>query len=500
MAGDREPTTKKKDSKNPAKDLYNRAQESLVACLLASKQDVSEVFEIVGPDDFEEPKFELIYSAAMELSRQSEAIDAYTVGKVLESRGELATVDGLRGLQQLILEGHELGLEAPIKMYAKILKEYASKERVRKLIEEYEEVFQGDSGQSAADGLSELQARLNEQLYKISNDSNVAEISDEANGYEELLDKRKQISEENAELADGLQGIPSLLPSLNKYTTGWKPGQLITIAAKTGVGKSVFAINAAVAAIQANKSVMFFSLEMSVEEINDRIFSSISSIPMNDLKQGKLDDGQREVLKEAISELKHSKLTIDPDPKQTIDSIRAKALKKAQSPEGLDFIIIDYLNLITPTGRFGSRQEAVADMARNLKLISKVFEVPVMILTQMNRAETDNEDGIPTIDNIRESAATGQDSDVVIILHRKKAMDEDIPPTYVVLAKQRNGEADKIIKCHSHLECSVFREMVVKKDLDAYSDEEMDSFDEELESQIGDMDDELGEEDWDEFD
>lgn len=486
------------DGAKHSRKLYKEAQESLVACLLASHRDTVEVFELLSPDDFQEPKYELIYNAAMEISRQSEVVDAYTVASYLEANGELATVDGLEGLEQLTLTGKQRGMEAPIRVYAKILREIAAKRRAQDLIETYKDRFEGDSGSTAADSLTELQADLNNEIYKISNESTMSEISDVVDTYQELLDKRKKISEENSQIGDGLQGIPTSLPSLNRYTTGWKPSQMITVAAETGVGKSVFAINSAVAAMTAGKSVLFFSLEMSVEEINDRIISGISSIPMNDLKQGVLDSTNEDTLKAAIASLSSAKLTVDADAKQTVDGIRAKALKKAQSPEGLDFIVIDYLQLITPTGKFSSRQEAVADISRNMKLLSKQLEVPVMVLAQMNRSSEDSEDGLPTLKGIRESGAIAQDSDVVVLLHRNKSQDEDIPPTYVILAKQRNGEADKTIKCHSHLECSMFQEIIVKRD-QTYSEEEIAALDDDMSDDLEELED-LGMDDWDSFD
>jgi replicative DNA helicase len=487
------------DGEKLSKKLYDEAQEALVASLLASRKDNSEVFEILSPDDFAEPKFEKIYTAALELSRQSEKVDAFAVANYLETRGELATVDGLQGLQQLTTIGKSRGMEAPIKVLARILRETSAKRQVKQTLDEFTTKFQGDSGQTAADGLSELQSVLNDQLYRLSNESTLAEISDVSNSYRDLLEERKRISEENAEIGDGLQGIPTSLPSLNRYTTGWKAGQMITVAAETGVGKSVFAINSAVAAMQAGKSVLFFSLEMSVEEINDRIVASVSSIPMNDLKQGILEDSNQRILDESIADLSKAKLTIDFDAKQTIDGIRAKALKKAQSEEGLDFIVIDYLQLITPTGRFSSRQEAVADISRNMKLLAKQLGVPIMVLAQMNRSKDESsEDGMPKLSGIRESGAIAQDSDVVILLHRNKSSDEDIPPTYVILAKQRNGEADKIVKCHSHLECSMFQEIIINREFQSYSEDEVAAMSDEIEEDLEELDD-LGMDDWDEF-
>lgn len=225
---------------------------------------------------------------------------------------------------------------------------------------------------------------------------------------------------------------------------------------------SVMAINCATAAAAANNTVMFFSLEMSNEQIIDRVISSTTGIPLTKLKTGMLTDENRQVLSEQLKAMQDMRIIIDTEPKITVDGIRARALKQAQSPEGLDFLIVDYLGLVTPSGRFTSRQEAVADMSRNMKLLAKQLGIPIMVLVQMNRKE---EEGLPSLDNIRESGAIGHDSDVVVLMHRDKSTDSVIPHTQMVLAKNRDGQSDKIVRCHSILECSVFREVARASDV-----------------------------------
>lgn len=233
---------------------------------------------------------------------------------------------------------------------------------------------------------------------------------------------------------------------------------MITIGARTGIGKSVFAVNCAVAAAQANATVMLFSLEMSQDQITDRIVSSTTGIPLSTLKTGELSAEQMNMLDN--DEIARMRIIVDTEPKLTVDMIRARALKQAQSPQGLDFVVVDYLQLITPVGRFSSRQEAVADISRNMKLLAKQLGVPVMVLVQLNRnAGKDEENPLPELEHIRESGAIGQDSDVVLLLHRDKPLDSVVPHTLVIVAKNRDGEASRIIRCHSDLECSVFHEV-----------------------------------------
>lgn len=461
---------------NDARELYKLAQRRLIASLVFNGEGATRVFEIITVDDVEEPALNLIITAIVELVREDTAISVFTVAKQLESVGTLAQAGGLSELYALRNEGRKYLLECPVEIYADVVKESSARNSVSRIVSETSESLKADSGTEVAAVVSTLQSQLNEQLYRLSDDSTSSELSEAIADYLNLIEERKVVSEENAKDANGLQGVPMMIPTLNKITTGLLPGQLITVGARTGVGKSVFAINSAVAACEANKSVQFFSLEMSEVEIQDRIIASMSGIPMNDLKQGKVSDEDRETLRETSERVSHMKLLIETEPKITVDAIRAKALRRAQSPQGLDLIIIDYLQLITPVGNFSSRQEIVADLSRNMKLLSKQLGVPIIILVQLNREKSDgDENALPKLDQIRESGAIAQDSDIVILLHRDKSEDGEIPHTLIVLAKHRNGEAGAVVRCHSNLECSLFREVVRAKDKPRMTEEEMDS-------------------------
>ena len=459
-------------AKEKVDDLYKQVQRRLVGSLLYDPSSANRVLEIVTPEDFEEPALELIFSAFLALARRNETPSAVAVAHELEGEGNLQKAGGPAELYLLRDEGRGYLLEATPELYASMVKESSAKSKVTGVIVGARDVFKNDSGVAAADGIAELQNSLNEQLYKLSDESASTDLASDFTDYLDLLDRRREVAEENEGVSAGLQGIPSLLPSINHYTTGWLPGQLITVGARTGVGKSVFAVNSAVAAAQAGKSVQFFSLEMESDELQDRIISSTTGIPLNRLKQGNLEDADRTILKEVTPEIQAMKLKIETEARVTVDSIRAKALRQAQSEAGLDFIIIDYLQLITPVGRFSSRQEAVADISRNVKLLAKQLKVPIMVLVQVNREAKDDENPVPKLHQIRESGAIAQDSDIVILLHRDESLDDTIPHTLVLLEKNRNGEAQKTIRCHSNLECSLFREVTKARDLERVSDAE----------------------------
>lgn len=746
--------------------LYEQAQRRLVASLVYNSENANSVFEIATPEDVVEPSLELIYNAMAELNRTNVPINAISVGKELETTGNLEKAGGISELYLLHSEGERYSLESPIELYARIVRDTSAKARVTEILKESAQNFTDDSGMSVVDGVSMLQSLLNDSLMGLADESTVTEIKEQVESYEELLETRRQITEENSGKADGLQGIPSMLPTLNEYTHGWGPSQMITCGARTGVGKalaidtliltengwkkmedinvgdyvygrdgkltkvtnatpvqygrktyriffntgdtivadadhlwlvnshearmgeaeeqvltteeikqsinyedsqgnvvsnysivltsplsnkevkfdvnpydfaktlvkgsieedylvfeqtldspmeallrgylrgserqreefvagilsdnenelpyidfadyelaksvrsifnslgyltfleydqdnnsyqlsfyspkefsnqgkhsiyishieevesvpvkcievdnedhtylageslipthnSVFAVNSAVAAAQAGKSVLFFTLEMSNAEIDDRIIASISGVSMSKLKNGNITDEERAKVREALEELKRMKITVDSDPRVTVDTIRARATRQAQSPDGLDLIIIDYLQLITPVGKFSSRQEAVASMSRNMKLLAKTLEVPVIVLVQLNRGKDDEEDKLPTIDNIRESGSIGMDSDIVILLHRDANFDDTTPHTLFLLEKNRNGENKKIIRCHSNLATSLFREVRKEKDVaeERLSDEDLSELEDDLDlSDFGIDDDDL---------
>jgi len=453
-------------------DRYQQVQRRLIATLLYDGSKVNRVLEIVTPDDIQEPTLELIFQSIVNIARKDEQVTPETIAMNLEELGNLAKSGGTKELYALREEGRKYILEAPPNIYAKLVKTFSTRKKVQNILSEAGTVVKDDSGVSVNEAVSDILSELNSILYSLSDDATTVQFNNYLGEYFSLIEERKRLSELNAQVSNGLQGIPSLLPSLNGYTTGWLPGQLITIGARTGIGKSIFAVNSATAAASAGKSVMFFSLEMSEVEITDRIISSMTGISLSKIKKGDLSDEDKEILKIKTEDFSKMKILMDTEPKVTIDSIRAKALRQAQTPEGLDLVIVDYLQLITPVGRFSSRQEAVADMSRNMKLLAKQLQVPIMILVQLNRESKDDENAIPTLDQIRESGAIAQDSDIVILLHRDRSLDDSTPHTLVIIAKNRGGEANKIIRCHSNLETSLFREVLKSKDVQRLTDDD----------------------------
>jgi len=475
---------------NNESDLYKKSQRMLIASLIYNGSDATRVFELITPEDFQEPSFQLIADAIVELIRTDIKITAISIATELENRGQLAAVGGTSELYVLNNEGRKYLRENSITLYASVVKETSAKAKILNEIKESAKSLKPDSGISAAETLASLQSNLNEQLYRLSDDSTVTQIAEIIPEYFDLLEKRKITAEENAKNGGGLQGIPSLIPTINKITTGWLPAQLITIGARTGIGKSVFAVNSAVAAAEANKSVLFFSLEMKNEEIHDRILSSMSGVELSKIKEGDISAEDKKKLEEASERASKMKIMIETEPELTAEGIRAKALRRAQSPEGLDIIILDYLQLLKVSKKSNNRQEEVANFSRTMKLLAKSLDVPIMVLVQLQREKDDEENSLPQIHQIRESGAIAMDSDIVILIHRDKTIDGEIPDTLLIVAKHRNGRQGDIIRCSSNLEYSLFREIKRAKDAETITDDDLESLmDDDLEIDESDLND-----------
>lgn len=449
-----------------SEQLYLEAQRRMVASLLVSGSagvnivDVVNALQAVDANDFDDPALKLVFAAVSDLSKSDETISVFNVCSNLERAGNLERVGGKTAVQNLSYEGEDYLVESSLSRYARYLKEHSVKNKCSEVIKNSLKDFKADSGVLAKDVIASLQSALNEKLYVLSDETTISDMSDLKDEIFDKLEEREKVRLENLENAGGLQGIPTLLPTLDKQTSGFTGGQMIVVGAGTGVGKSAFAINCALAAGQANKSVMLFSLEMSKDEIQNRLISSSTMIPVNALKQG--DVRNKDLLASGVDDLSNMKIVIDTEPNVTLDAIRAKALKQAQSRDGLDMIVIDYLQLIKPTSDV-PRQQQIAEISRETKLLAKGLDIPIMVLSQLNRPR-DGEEGLPDRNRLRESGAIANDADIILLLHREETHGDSIEDTLLIVDKNRNGPAGKIIRCHSDLACALFREKANSKE------------------------------------
>lgn len=427
------------------KKIYKTYQEGLIKSLIADPDDLSEVVRLVNEDDFGDDNYKLVYSAMLQLERIQEPISLPGIVKQIITDAPDAHVDP-NWILSLDNDLTKWTIKAPTTTWAKLLKQESSRIRVKNIVRDaYSEADEDDP-------LNLIQ-NVKDDLEKVALDNVVDD-----NTRDQDLDN--YIEHVNSRLDENNRVIPSLYPSVDKYTIGWLPGQMITVGARTSVGKTIFAGNCAVAAAAAGKSVLMFSLEMGKDELLDRLVSSISMVDLATLRNKKLEGADAENFNSAIETLRNYKIDIDETANVTVDYIRSKATKKARSEEGLDMIIVDYLQLINnPNRRNGSRQESVAEISREMKILAKQLGVPIMVLVQLNRENKDDPpDALPKLSDIRESGAIAQDSDIVILLHRKLDDDSVDPKAAFIIAKNRNGAVGKIIWVRAKMQYATFED------------------------------------------
>lgn len=427
-------------TKNNDKDY----QEGLIKAIVAKPDSLVDVVRIVNENDFSDPNYKLVYSAMLDLSRSERPI---TLPGILNSIIENAPEANIDGNFILSLDSDlaKWTVKAPAETWAKLVKRSSSTRRVKKIAKQV--LDDSDSSEPL-----DLIQKTQDELTQVSLDN----IIDDEKSHEEDIDNYLKFVNERLKTPDRI--IPSGFPTVDKYTMGWLPQQMITIGARTSVGKTIFAGNCVVSAAAAGKSILYFSLEMSKDELYDRLVSSLSLVSLSKIKQEKLEGEDADNFNTAIQSLRNYKINIDDTANVNVDYIRSKALKKAQSVEGLDMIVIDYLQLIeSPAKRNYTRQEAVADISRSIKLLAKQLNIPIMILVQLKRENTDEApDALPKLSDIRESGAIAQDSDVVVLLHRKLDEDSVRPKALFIIAKNRNGQTGKKISVDANLQYASF--------------------------------------------
>lgn len=428
---------------------YGNVQKYLVQALFHEQSIIPKVSSFVSIDDFIDENYKIIYSALLSLNNNSE-----------EEKIQLSEI-----YNWVIENNHVVNPEVWINLskptdespsvLAEILKRLSAQNKAKIYLTESANMLSTDTS-NTLEILSETSTNLNNLA------STLIVKKDEKTLQENLDELYEYVIQEQEEEID-------TIPLYNKCMSdvlnqGWRQEQMIVIGARTGVGKSVFAVDSTVAACNSDRSVLFFSLEMSKKEVYQRLLSVQSDVILNKLKPGKeKTEEEKNRIKEAVDQMKEWKLEIDDQPGQTVETIKAKAKLKAMSPEGLDMIIIDYLQLIKPSNSYGkNRQDQVAEISREIKILAKTLKVPVMVLVQLKRAnktKEETEDELPTLDEIRESGAIAQDADVVILIHRKKKEDDADPKATFIIDKNRAGSAPRIFKVRCVLEKSAFRDL-----------------------------------------
>ena len=406
------------------------AEQAVIGSMLIDQEAITVASEIVNPDDFYNKQYGILYEAMLELNNESKQVDIVTLQDRLKEKDVPADVCNLEYMRDIIAA---VPTSANIRYYAGIV---AEKSTLRKLIK-----LTGEIENNCYDGKENLEYILDDTEKRVFELVQKRNTDDFMPIDQVVLDAVARI--EAAYRAGGsVTGIPTGFIDLDYMTSGLHPSELILIAARPAMGKTAFVLNIAQhMAFKQNKSVAIFSLEMGKEQLINRLFALEGNIEAGHLRNGKLDDSGWEKLADAASIIGDSKLIIDDTPGITVQNLRSKC-RKYKLEKGLDIIIIDYLQLMSGSGRTESRQQEISEISRSLKLLARELEVPVVALSQLSRAVEQRPDKRPMMSDLRESGAIEQDADIIMFIYRDDYYNPDTERkniSEIIIGKQRSG-------------------------------------------------------------
>ncbi len=408
----------------------------LGAMLLQPDTTVSNALSLLTPDAFYQEKHRLILEAISALFARKDAIDIVTVAEEMRRRGTLESAGSVYYLTQLT---SDLVAPAHIEYHCRILLEKALK---RQLIEENTEIIR-NCYLDTTDAFEVIDQAEN-KLFQLS-EKHIKRSYVELNAIvKPLLDDIWRISQTHT----GVTGVPSGYELLDIKTGGWQPSDLIILAARPSMGKTALALSMGRnAAIDYDMAVGVFSLEMSKEQLALRLLCAEARVNMQLVRTGRIRESDYGKLATFVGKLERAKMYIDDTPGISILEVRAKARRMVHEL-GVRLLIVDYLQLMTAPSVRESREREIATISRSLKGLAKDLNVPIIALSQLNRAVESRTGGKPMLADLRESGSIEQDADVVIFVHRNKDGDnvppEELNKAYIIIGKQRNGEIGEV--------------------------------------------------------
>lgn len=406
------------------------AEQSVIGSMIMDREAIVVASELITGEDFYNKQYGILFETMVELNDAGSPVDLVTLQNKLKEKDVPPEVSSLELIRDLITA---VPTSANIKYYANIVAEKATLRRLIRLNEEIANTCYAEK-ESLEYILEDTEKRLFQLVQKRTTDDfvPVRQIVMNAMDKIELAAKNK----------GSVTGIPTGFIDLDYRTAGMQPSDLILVAARPSMGKTAFELNLAqYMAFKKNMTVALFSLEMSKEQLVNRMFSLESNVDAQKLRTGQLNDQEWERLIESAGTIGKSKLIIDDTPGISIAELRSKC-RKYKLEHDLNIIMIDYLQLMSGSGRSESRQQEISDISRSLKALARELNVPVIALSQLSRAVEQRPDHRPMLSDLRESGAIEQDADVVMFLYRDDYYNHDSPDkgiSEVIIAKQRNG-------------------------------------------------------------
>ncbi len=410
------------------------AEESVLGAVLMSGDAANIALERLHAEDFYSPAHQQIFEAVQQLFDANQPIDAITVSEVLRRDGTLERIGGVGFLTRLL---DTVPAASNVEYYAGIVEEHALRRRLMRVGGEI-----GSLATRMTEPIADVVDKAEQAVFAVSE----RRVGDGLAPIDPLLGPAIEKAEELQRTGSEVTGIPTGYRDLDRKLAGLHPTNLIVIAARPGMGKTALALNIAQNVALQGLSVAIFSLEMSREEVVSRMLCAQGRIDSQRLRTGRLSEADFTKLSNAASALYKKPIFVDDSPGLTVTEIRAKARRLRRRP-GLDLVVVDYLQLMHGSGG-ENRQQEIALISRSLKNLARELDVPVIALSQLNRAVEAREDKRPRLGDLRESGAVEQDSDVVMFIYRDEYYHPDRVESKgiaeVVVAKHRQGAVGKV--------------------------------------------------------
>ena len=415
------------------------AEQALLSTMFLSKYALDKAVDSLQEDDFFYNNNKIIFNTLVDLSKKNVPIDMPSVVTEIKNNDKLNEVGGISYLTEV------LNSEAVAANADYYIKKVLDASLLRRLITASEEIQK--LGYETNNEIDDVLDEAEKTILNVVKNKQTSEFRN----FNEVLSDVKRNLDDLSNMKGEVTGLASGFTDLDRITAGFHENQLIIVAARPAMGKTVFALNVAVNAALQGKSVAVFNMEMDATQLANRILSNVGQIEGHKFMSGKLNNDDWTRLNEACSQLENAKIFINDTPSATIGEIRSKCRRLASSDNGLDLVVIDYLQLISAGRNYGAnRQQEVSDISRALKLMALELHVPVIALSQLSRSVEQREDKRPLMSDLRESGSIEQDADIVSFLYRdsyykKEARDAGgASVSELIIGKHRNGRVGTI--------------------------------------------------------
>jgi replicative DNA helicase len=406
------------------------AEQSVIGSMLMDREAITIASEIISGEDFYGKQYGILFDNMVDLNDEGKPVDLITLQERLKEKGAPPEIYSLEYIKDVM---GSVPTSANIKHYANIV---AEKSVLRKLIRVNEDIANTCYAQN--DSLESILEKAEKNIFDIVQKRNNSDFVP----IRQIVMNAMNMIEEASKSKGNVTGIPSGFVDLDFKTAGFQPSDLILVAARPSMGKTAFVLNIAqYVAFHENKSVAIFSLEMSKEQLVNRLLSLESKVGSHSIRIGDMKDDEWERLIESADVIGRSNLLIDDTPGISIGELRSKC-RKFKIEYDVQMIIIDYLQLMAGSGKSESRQQEISDISRSLKALARELHVPVIALSQLSRAVEQRPDHRPMLSDLRESGAIEQDADVVMFIYRDDYYNKDTElknVAEIIIAKQRNG-------------------------------------------------------------